>query len=122
MRRSNTLRKKIDEANAQALLVPFLEDHLVLARNLNKNTKQTNRWGIVVPLELIKEYARDLNSEEVENRVWALWKDSKLEAIQAYQSARESILQPYPTGLLTNLNIREWGFEIVDDVIIEECS
>ena len=111
----NRNRKLNTEKRAQATMLPLLEERLVRAEPTGLNSNFRARYGIIVPVHLIKTYSENGEDIRVEDCAWALWKDSREEAIEAYQNATEEILVPRPDGLLSFVNLREFQLEILDE-------
>lgn len=105
-------KKKRTERKAQEAMLPFLEEKLVRAETIGS---YDTRWGIIVPLKLVKIYCESSAEVYVENRAWAIWKNSRQEAINAYESATETELRPHPLGLLSYVDVRKWQLELIDE-------
>jgi len=109
-------QQKQNEEKAQETMLPFLEEQLVRVTSINLRSLGNPKWGIVVPLSLIKTYCKSYKSyRNLENRIWAIWKDTREEAIEAYETATENILRPCPDGCLTYFNLRDWQIEIIEN-------
>ena len=96
----------------------LLSGHLVKATHI-QNKQEC--FGIVVSFEKIEEELlkrkKQTLSDDWKNQIWAIWCESKHEAIKRYENVDDDQFVPKSVqkqGSLTNISPREYEFEIID--------